>query len=143
MEGAGPQQRFCHLTASTAWELLCMATVELRIQVAVKVAVACPKPECSIRCLSRRVKSWGKKSRLIVRKLRYLLWSGENCKHPATLHTEQCGTNLQLWLGRAGWRCRTGWTGGDGLWSPWQGRGSDGGCPGPAAPQGLWYTYTQ
>ena len=40
-EGAGLQQMFCCLTASTARTLPCMADAEFRVQVVVEVVVAC------------------------------------------------------------------------------------------------------
>ena len=45
LEGAGLQQLFCCLTASTARVLLSMANGEFRIQVMVEAVVACPEPE--------------------------------------------------------------------------------------------------
>ena len=45
VDGAGLQQMFYCLTASTARALLCMADVEFRIQVMAEVVVACPEPE--------------------------------------------------------------------------------------------------
>ena len=45
IEGAGLQQMFCCLTASTARALLCMAIAEFRIQVMVEAVVACSEPE--------------------------------------------------------------------------------------------------
>ena len=43
--GAGLQQIFCCLTASTARALLCIAYVEFGIQVIVEAVVACPESE--------------------------------------------------------------------------------------------------
>ena len=45
IEGAGLQQMFCFLTASTTRALLCVAKVEFRIQVIAEVVLACPEPE--------------------------------------------------------------------------------------------------
>ena len=48
VDGAGLQQMFCCLTASTARALLCMADAEFGIQVIVEAAVASPEPEHSL-----------------------------------------------------------------------------------------------
>ena len=45
IDGAGLQQMFCYLTASTARALLSMANAEFGIQVIVEAVVACPEPE--------------------------------------------------------------------------------------------------
>ena len=45
VDGAGLQQMFCCLTASTARALLCMASAEFGIQVIAEAVVACPEPE--------------------------------------------------------------------------------------------------
>ena len=45
VDGAGLQQMFFCLTASTARALLCMVNVEFGIQVIVEAVVACPEPE--------------------------------------------------------------------------------------------------
>ena len=45
VDGAGLQQMFCCLTASTTRALLCMNDGEFGIQVTVEAAVACPEPE--------------------------------------------------------------------------------------------------
>ena len=44
-EGAGLQQMFCCLLASTTRALLCMADEEFRIQVMAETVLACPEPE--------------------------------------------------------------------------------------------------
>ena len=45
VDGAGLQQMFCCLVASTARVLLCMADAEFGIQVIAEAVVACPEPE--------------------------------------------------------------------------------------------------
>ena len=45
IDGAGLQQMFCCVTASTARALLCMASAGFGMQVIVEAAVACPEPE--------------------------------------------------------------------------------------------------
>ena len=45
VDGAGLQQMFCFLTASTARALLCTADVVFGIQMIVEAVVACPEPE--------------------------------------------------------------------------------------------------
>ena len=45
VDGAGLQQMFCCLTASTARALLCMADVEFGIRATGEAVVACPEPE--------------------------------------------------------------------------------------------------